>query len=391
MRQLAAPLLVAGLLCVVVRSTHNAPASAAAPPEPATEPATQPAPTVTAEEAGRRAKEIIRLVRCAPEKYPEIRDLLDKLRRDEPYVHWDAQGTYEQLEAQSEKIPKLKGLLLATIEGAEDPERREIRSEIRLYHMILDSGKTPEGGKSWPKRGSKLLPHLPALLSSTSLPDRYEALVILRDQLDEPGLAPAVCDLLGEMLAKVAEDEAPARLAACQVLGKYPDLRSAPVLVFALGDKYMRRTKPTASGEKEQNVAVWWEADDALRKITGASPIKPPARDVLAHIFEQEKDAVSQDDVSSAWKGWWNWRPGGEKRFLSRAQAVELACDKCKDKPGRCVSATYDEKAGGAAGAWTITWRQWKETTGGEVVKIDPTDKPLARPTTAPAPPPAGP
>jgi len=87
MRQLAAPLLVAGLLCVVVRSTHNAPASAAAPPEPATEPATQPAPTVTAEEAGRRAKEIIRLVRCAPEKYPEIRDLLDKLRRDEPYVH----------------------------------------------------------------------------------------------------------------------------------------------------------------------------------------------------------------------------------------------------------------------------------------------------------------
>jgi hypothetical protein len=253
------------------------------------------------------------------------------------------------------------------------------------------SGKAP-GEKTWLKRGKDLLPHVPGLLGSQNADTRREALLLLRDHLDAPELGLAVVAALEAMLARDFDTEGPMRILACQVLGKCKDWRGVPVLIAALRDDYVKVEKPVALGGKDKHQAVWWEADDALRKITGASAIRPPVRDAVANVFEPTGEEVRQNDVVKAWQGWWNEAP--RNGAISRSAALRVACDFHQGKPG-LLSKLEHQPNRFRNGAWCATWTVRSPAPGEEVLYVDARDglglsadgRPLPRPSTAPAPP----
>ena len=95
------------------------------------------------------------------------------------------------------------------------------------------------------------------------------------------------------------------RRLACKFLAEWPDLRSVPVLLKALGDPYMRHDLVGGpDGHVEHSYsAVWAEADSALRLITWANPIDEPQRGL--------GEGDDQDRTRAAWEKW--WRANGDR------------------------------------------------------------------------------
>jgi len=173
--------------------------------------------------------------------------------------------------------------------------------EIRKNFQDVRAGRTKQFGP-WRQRGQSLAPLLPHLLASADTDVRREAVVLMRDVCMEEcrDQAPRVIGLLDSLLSKPRDDEALTRIFACELLRNWRDVQAVPVLLKALGDPYEYHGLVAAPGGSGEHVyrAVWWEADRALRAITGASPIEEPR-----HSHPPEPG--QREACKSAWEKWW--------------------------------------------------------------------------------------
>lgn len=144
----------------------------------------------------------------------------------------------------------------------------------------------------------------------------HDALIRLRDHVALPELTPEVIALLDRLLAAPREDQAFTRMVACEVLGKSGDVASVPVLLKALRDPYLHHSMaPAPVGAEHLYRTVWWEADKALRQVTGASPIPAP----MTHI---PSERAAQAATLAAWERWWNGSK--EERLPGWINALKL-------------------------------------------------------------------
>ncbi len=181
-------------------------------------------------------------------------------------------------------------------------EAAKVEKEIKIYIMQVRKGDN-SGYGAWLKGRMGVMPFLVSdLLTSDEEQVRREGLRLAQDAYyGRPELATEIANLLDRMLDKRMDSQTDSRMSACRVLGQWSDQGSVPVLVKALGDPYERRSRVTdvdGSNMRHRYRAVWWEADAALRKITGASPIKKPATHVGPEKGQREACQV-------AWRKWW--------------------------------------------------------------------------------------
>ena len=125
----------------------------------------------------------------------------------------------------------------------------------------------------------------------------HAGLILARDSYGRPELTPSIVAALERLLKNPRDEQAFTRMVACEVLSRWGDSRAVPVLLKALEDPFHYHelvADPDGCGEHIYRT-VWWEADRALRKITGQNPIKRPH----THVEPAEGNRV---EVLAAWK-----------------------------------------------------------------------------------------
>ncbi|HUU22924.1 MAG TPA: hypothetical protein VM389_10360 [Phycisphaerae bacterium] len=140
---------------------------------------------------------------------------------------------------------------------------------------------------------------------------RHSALIAMRDApkgapalrgiVATPELVDAVALQLRKMLQVRAKDwgEAASRCVACEVLGMYGNRNHIPVLLTALDEPFMHHDMaPAPVGAEHIYRTIWWDADEAMRKITAASPLPRPAQ----HVGPEDTDRIA---ARRAWRMWW--------------------------------------------------------------------------------------
>lgn len=137
-----------------------------------------------------------------------------------------------------------------------------------------------------------------ALLSHEKL------LAVRRDQFKEkqpsPQVISDVISTLDQLLRNKKDSQAGTRSLACGVLRLSKSRRAIPVLLKALEDPYEKVEFSRLKGESGAHVewyAVWRDADDALREITGANPISQPG--------QRFPIKGQRESVLAAWAQWW--------------------------------------------------------------------------------------
>ena len=189
--------------------------------------------------------------------------------------------------------------------AASDPKfvqahAREVEREFRKYLAKRKAGLQAEYC-AWLKGRQAIGPlMLPYLLGSTDVGVKHHGLILARDYYGSGKIVPNAIAVLEELLKAPRDLEASTRMVACQVLGKWPDVRSLPVLLKALDDPWLRHKLVGGPRGHASHLyqTVWWEADKALRAITGASPVRKP----LTHVGPEPGDRKA---ASAAWKKWW--------------------------------------------------------------------------------------
>ena len=181
-------------------------------------------------------------------------------------------------------------------------EAAKVEKEIKIYIMQVRKGDN-SGYGAWLKGRMGVMPFLVSdLLASDEEQVRREGLRLAQDAYyGRPELATEIANLLDRMLDKLMDLQTDSRMSACRVLGQWPDQGSVPVLVKALGDPYERRVRmsdPDGSNAHHRYRAVWWEADAALRKITGASPTKESSIRMVGTMPGQ------REACQAAWRKW---------------------------------------------------------------------------------------
>ena len=147
------------------------------------------------------------------------------------------------------------------------------------------------------------------LLASNEREVVHAGLLLARDHYGRPELTPAVASALEGLLKGPRrgqrDDEAASRIVACQALRRWGDSRAVSALLMALEDTYQRDDMLGGPDEHVEHAygAVWWEADEALRKITDLSPIKKP----FTHVMPSE---ANRQEVLAAWKKAIGRKPG---------------------------------------------------------------------------------
>ncbi|MCD4824089.1 MAG: tetratricopeptide repeat protein [Phycisphaerae bacterium] len=179
---------------------------------------------------------------------------------------------------------------------------QKVEKEIQAYIKELEAGSN-SGYGAWLKGRKAIMPLLiPQLLASSNRHVKHEAMIMVRDAYGCKEFVPHVIVVLDNLLKKPQDTEAFTRIVACQVLGKWVDFRSVPLLLKALEDKYkyhrMVAAPPGCGGAEHIYRTVWWEADEALRSITGASPIPKPY--TTGRSEEKHRKATL-----AAWRKWW--------------------------------------------------------------------------------------
>ena len=177
---------------------------------------------------------------------------------------------------------------------------REVEREFRQYQAKRKAGLQAEYC-AWLKGRPALGPlMLPYLLASTDVGVKHHGMILARDHYGSGKIVPNAIAVLEELLKTPRDMEASTRKVACQVLGRWPDVRSVPVLLKALDDPWSRHELVGGPRGHASHLyqTVWWEADEALRAITGASPVKKP----LTHVGPERGDRKA---ASAAWKKWW--------------------------------------------------------------------------------------
>lgn len=105
---------------------------------------------------------------------------------------------------------------------------------------------------------------------------------------------------LDELLRDPKDDEAGTRRLACDILGWSKSRKAIPVLLKALEDPYVK-VEFTGMGSQGaahmEWYAVWRDADEALREITGANPIPQPR--------QRSPIDGQRESVRKAWAEWW--------------------------------------------------------------------------------------
>ena len=199
----------------------------------------------------------------------------------------------KQMDALLERLAPLRQ---EWTKAAADPEYvaahlRSVEGQLRAYAKAWRERRKAE----YPQR-SRAHPLSPVIIEGLLTSDErqvvHAGLLLARDHYGRPELTPAIAAALERLLKgprrDQRDDEASSRIVACQALQRWGDSRALPVLLKALEDTY------ELDGEHAYRT-VWWEADEALRKITGLSPIKKP----YTHVMPSEGNRV---EVLAAWK-----------------------------------------------------------------------------------------
>jgi len=108
---------------------------------------------------------------------------------------------------------------------------------------------------------------------------------------------------LDRLLANPKDSEGTKRRFLCRDVGISRDRRAIPLLLKALRDPYVKVEFSKVEGVGAAHAewyAVWREADDALRHITGANPVEQPNQRMPDYSGKQ------QETIRNAWIKWWN-------------------------------------------------------------------------------------
>lgn len=143
-------------------------------------------------------------------------------------------------------------------------------------------------------------------LRSPDSKEVHKALLAVRQGQFQDRQPPAqvlsqVISALDRLLADPKYEEGGTRRLACEVLGRSKSKEAIPVLLRALRDPYEKTEllpPPDAGGAAHVEwYAVWRDADDALRQVTGAEPVRrPEGRGPRPGL---------QEAVREAWLRWW--------------------------------------------------------------------------------------
>ena len=191
--------------------------------------------------------------------------------------------------------------------AAEAPDQEDVKAqaqkverEIREFRDKLKAGLKAEHGTWYQGRQAVMPLIVPHLLASSDAQVLHEALIMARARYGSAEIIPNVIAVLEDLLKKPRDDEAFTRILACEVLGKWPDVRSAPVLLKALEDPFEHHSLAGEPGGGAEHLyrTVWWEADKALRAITRANPIDKPATHRYPKPGQREAHLA-------AWRKWW--------------------------------------------------------------------------------------
>jgi len=143
-------------------------------------------------------------------------------------------------------------------------------------------------------------------LRSSDAKEVHEALLLVRqgqfqDRQPRPVVLSEVISALDRLLDDPKHGEAGTRRLACEVLGRSKSEEAIPVLLRALRDPFEQTEflppPPGVGGAHVEWYAVWRDADDALRQITGADPIREPRQ---RFPVQGQREAVRK-----AWLRWW--------------------------------------------------------------------------------------
>jgi hypothetical protein len=177
-------------------------------------------------------------------------------------------------------------------------------ADAALFVLLQDTPSLRDAGDS-PRVISAVTEGLLKMMASDKEAD--SALFILLQDTpataaagDSPKVITAVADALSRMMAPGENhpDRAAMR-AACQLLGRHPNTRSIPVLLGALDQTYVSPYYIDPANKSVRYEATWLDADDALRKITKASPVGRPSRQV-------KPTEPMRIKARQAWTKWWD-------------------------------------------------------------------------------------
>ncbi|KPJ51945.1 MAG: hypothetical protein AMS16_07095 [Planctomycetes bacterium DG_58] len=225
-----------------------------------------------------------------------------------------------------------------------EAQLHEVEREIQHYFKQLKQPPRADY-QSWAKRGKALRPLLPGLLKLSDMNVVHEALLLARDHFDAPEVVPHIIAVLDGLLKSPKDKEGGTRRLACEVLGAYRDAAAIPVLLRALKDTHVHidfsPVEPGHALHMEWH-AVWRDADQALRDITGANPIEPA----------RSRNPVPAAPYQKAWQAWWRKdvrcgpcrhpRPARRAR-ASRAMSqtpARISLEEIFDRPRRRSSKT---------------------------------------------------
>ena len=205
------------------------------------------------------------------------------------------------------------GAATAPATHAESAPAHDSRAQQEVWRLLNDSMKGDTSALAELKVSRRKVEQCLLDMLSGSPAQRRSALCMMRDApknapeladiVATPKLVDAVVRELEKMLQARAKNwgEAASRCVACQVLGKYGDRKCIPVLLHAMDEPFLHHDMvPAPVGEvgvEHTYKTIWWDADEALRKITGAAPVPKPAR----HMPEDEDRITAR----AAWLKWW--------------------------------------------------------------------------------------
>lgn len=139
-------------------------------------------------------------------------------------------------------------------------------SLIQRYYV--DEGAR-KGLIALPKR--KVFEQLLVALRSNNPKIVHNSTTLLRDQYGTAEACQRIRVLLARLLAHPDDKTLFTRMVCCEILAKYPDENSIPVLMLALDDPGMHHSMTPAPGGTAEHIyrSVWVEALQALESIAG--------------------------------------------------------------------------------------------------------------------------
>jgi hypothetical protein len=165
---------------------------------------------------------------------------------------------------------------------------------VLLFALVIACGSCEPG-----KRGA----------GENAILSHEKLLAILSGQFKRkqpsPEVISEVIHTLDVLLSDRDDTQAGTRRLACDVLGRSKSREAIPVLLKALEDPYewvdFRSMGPDRPAHMEW-FAVWRDADEGLRQITGANPIPEPR--------QRSPIPGQRESVREAWLKWWSDNSG---------------------------------------------------------------------------------